>query len=269
VAARLVRSLIPPANSDPEGAVPAGPVGSAYGAHLRKQAREDHPTDDLCGAAQPLPIASHPGVAFLPIMAADLEQTSVVGEKRRLRERMRALRLVADQKEGPDAALAVVRHFLAVLPELELDAGATVAGYWPIATELDVRPLLARLHERGIRCALPAIVAGAGQLLFRRWNPTDDFEPGHSDTRQPFATAETVIPQTLLVPLLAVDGMGHRLGYGRGWYDRTLAALRGMGRAVAIGVGYGVQRIERVPAAFGDKTVDWILTERAIERVGP
>jgi 5-formyltetrahydrofolate cyclo-ligase len=208
-------------------------------------------------------------VAFSPAMSAEAEQPSVAEEKRRLRKRMRALRLVADQKEGPDAALAVTRHFLAVLPELEFDAGSTVAGYWPIATELDVRPLLARLHGRGIRCALPAVVAGDDLLVFRRWSPTDDLEPADHDTRQPFATAEVVIPQALLVPLLAVDGSGHRLGYGRGWYDRTLAALRGRGRAVAIGVGYGVQRIERVPSAIGDQTVDWILTERAVERVRP
>jgi 5-formyltetrahydrofolate cyclo-ligase len=200
-------------------------------------------------------------------MSPEAEQSPLAEEKRRLRKRMRALRLVVDQKEGPDAALAATRHFLAVLPELGLDAGSTLAGYWPIATELDVRPLLARLHARGIRCALPAIVAGNDLLVFRRWSPTDDLQPADYDTRQPFETADAVIPQALLVPLLAVDGSGHRLGYGRGWYDRTLAALRGRGRAVAIGVGYGVQQLARVPAAFGDQTVDWILTERAIERV--
>jgi 5-formyltetrahydrofolate cyclo-ligase len=187
-------------------------------------------------------------------------------EKRPLRKRMRALRLVADQKEGPDAALALIRHLLPALTELQLEDGAVFAGYWPIATEIDVRPLLARLHERGFRCALPAIV-GEQELAFRRWNPTDDLEPGEYDTRQPFATAETVTPQALLVPLLAVDGDGHRLGQGRGWYDRTLAALRARGRVVAIGVGYGVQRIARVPSTAEDQPVDWILTERSLDRV--
>jgi 5-formyltetrahydrofolate cyclo-ligase len=187
-------------------------------------------------------------------------------EKRPLRKRMRALRLVADQKEGPDAALALIRHLLPALTELQLEDGAVFAGYWPIATEIDVRPLLARLHERGFRCALPAIV-GEQELAFRRWNPTDDLEPGEYDTRQPFATAETVTPQALLVPLLAVDGDGHRLGHGRGWYDRTLAALRARGSVVAIGVGYAVQRIARVPSTAEDQAVDWILTERSLDRV--
>lgn len=179
---------------------------------------------------------------------------------------MRALRLVADQKEGPDAALALIRHVLPALPELRLKDGAVLAGYWPISTEIDVRPLLARLHERGYRCALPAIVAGEPVLAFRRWNLTDDLEPGEYDTRQPFASAEAVIPEALLAPLLAVDGEGHRLGHGRGWYDRTLAALRASGTVVTIGVGYGVQRIERVPSTPDDQAVDWILTERSLDR---
>ena len=203
----------------------------------------------------------------MPSIPANLQQPCLAEEKRRLRKRMRALRLVADQKEGPDAALALIRHVLSALPELRLKDGATVAGYWPISTEIDVRPLLARLHERGFRCALPAIVAGEPVLAFRRWDPADDLEAGEYDTRQPFGTAETVSPQALLVPLLAVDGEGHRLGHGRGWYDRTLAALRARGKVVAIGVGYGMQRIERVPWTADDQNVDWILTERSLERV--
>ena len=202
----------------------------------------------------------------MPSISPELQHPCVAEEKRRLRKRMRALRLVADQKEGPDAALALIRHVLAVLPELRLKDGAVAAGYWPIATEIDVRPLLARLHGRGFRCALPAIIAGEQHLAFRCWNPTDDLEPGEHDTRQPFATAGTVTPDALLVPLLAVDGEGHRLGHGRGWYDRTLSALRARGSVVAIGVGYGVQRIERVPSTPDDQAVDWILTERSLDR---
>jgi 5-formyltetrahydrofolate cyclo-ligase len=210
-----------------------------------------------------------PHLTPLPIMAPAPANTAIAEDKRRLRTRMRALRLVADQKEGPDAAGAVTRHLLAVLPELGIEAGSIVAGYWPIATELDVRPLLARLHERGIVCALPAIVPGNDLLVFRRWDPISELEPGEHDTRQPPVAAAAVPPDVLLVPLLAVDAVGHRLGYGRGWYDRSLAALRRQRRVIAVGVGYGVQRIERVPSTIGDQAVDWILTERAFERVGP
>jgi 5-formyltetrahydrofolate cyclo-ligase len=204
---------------------------------------------------------------FRPMTPSELNDPPVVAdEKRALREHMRKLRLVAEQKEGPDAALAVIRHVVGQLDGFGLAAGAVVAGYWPISTELDVRPLLARLEDRGLACALPAI-EGGDVLVFRRWRPTDDLEPGIYQTRQPPPTAPVVHPRLLFVPLLAVDRHGHRLGHGRGWYDRSLAALRQQGPVTAVGVGFGLQVIERVPFGPADERVDWILTERAIERV--
>ena len=102
-------------------------------------------------------------------MPAELQPLSTEERKRVLRKRMRAMRLVADQKEGPDAALAVARLALARLADLGLVPGTVIAGYWPISTELDVRPLLARLERAGMACALPAIEAGRDVLIFRRW----------------------------------------------------------------------------------------------------
>lgn len=200
-------------------------------------------------------------------MHSELDQAAVADAKRALRKRLSALRLVADQKEGPDAALAVIRHLLPRATDLGLEAGAVAAGYWPISTEIDVRPLLARLDERDVICALPCIEDGRSELVFRRWRPTDDLVAGEHDTREPAVSAAEVIPQVLFVPMLAVDRDGHRLGYGRGWYDRTLAALRRNGGAVAVGIGFGVQVWDVVPFARGDERVDWILTERALERV--
>ena len=199
-------------------------------------------------------------------MFGPIAQPSIAEAKAALRKRMRALRLVADQKEGPDAALAVVHHVLPRLDELRMTPGAVVAGYWPIATEIDVRPLLARLGERGMVCALPAIVPERDVLLFRRWDPAETLEPADYGTHQPPASAPEVVPRFVLTPLLAIDRAGHRLGYGRGWYDRTLAALRRLGEVTAIGIGYGLQCIDRVPAAADDEPVDYILTERSFER---
>jgi 5-formyltetrahydrofolate cyclo-ligase len=199
-------------------------------------------------------------------MSDQIEQQSIVEAKAALRQRMRSLRLVADQKEGPDAALAVVHHVLPKLAELGMTAGTVVAGYWPIATEIDVRPLLARLSERGMVCALPAIVPACDVLLFRRWEPTEALEPAEYGTHQPPASAPEVVPRFVLTPLLAVDRTGHRLGYGRGWYDRTLAALRRQSEITPIGIGYGLQCVDRVPAAADDEPVDYILTERSFER---
>lgn len=196
-------------------------------------------------------------------MPAEVQPPSTEARKGALRQRMRKMRLVAEQKEGPDAALAVARLALARLPDLGLVPGTVVAGYWPISTELDVRPLLARLEREGMVCALPAIEPGRDVLVFRRWHPGEPLVPGIFETFQPPATAAEVVPEALLVPLLAVDRSGGRLGHGRGWYDRTLAALRraaGASSPRAIGVCFASQVIENVPCDSRDQPVDCILT---------
>jgi 5-formyltetrahydrofolate cyclo-ligase len=203
-------------------------------------------------------------------MSIETPTPAIAEQKRALRKRMRAMRLVAEQKEGPDAALAVARLALPRLPDIGVVAGTIVAGYWPISTELDVRPLLARLEGAGVACALPAIEGERAVLVFRRWRPGEDLLAGVFETRQPPPTAPEVVPDALLVPLLAVDRAGTRLGHGRGWYDRTLAALRREagtpGRPWAIGVGFASQVLERVPCDAGDEPVDWILTGQQLLR---
>ena len=197
-------------------------------------------------------------------MPVELPSASVEERKRALRKRMRAMRLVAEQKEGPDAALAVARLALLRLADLGLLPGTIIAGYWPISTELDVRPLLARLEGTGIACALPAIEDGRDVLVFRRWHPGEPLVSGIFETFQPAPTTPEVVPAALLVPLLAVDRSGTRLGHGRGWYDRTLAALRqgagASGPPLAIGVCFASQVIEGVPCDGRDQPVDRILT---------
>ena len=188
-------------------------------------------------------------------------------EKKRLRKRMRALRLVADQKDGPGAARAVIGHVLAAMETLGIGPGVVVSGYWPIVTELDVRPLLARLDERGAVCALPVVVAADKPLLFRGWRPLDPLEPGVMGTSHPPIAAPEFVPAVVLAPLLAFDGEGYRLGHGGGYYDRSLAALRSRGPVTVVGVGFAVQRTDRVPRTDSDQPVDWILTEQALARV--
>lgn len=189
-------------------------------------------------------------------------------QKQALRIRARKMRLVADQKEGPVAAAAAAAGLLARLGEVGAEPGAVVAGYWPIATEIDDRPLLARLHERGFVCALP-VVAGRGEpLVFRRWAPLDEVEPGEHETWQPLASAPEVAPDLVIVPLVAFDADGWRLGQGVGYYDRTLAALRGRGPILAIGMAYAAQQFEAVPHGPLDQRMDWLLTERSLARAG-
>lgn len=187
-------------------------------------------------------------------------------DKQALRLRARKMRLVADQKEGPIAAAAAASHFLAGLAQFDLAPDAVVAGYWPIATEIDDRPLLARLHERGFVCALPVVTDRDAPLVFRRWAPLDPVEPGGHDTFHPPATAEAVTPDLVLVPLLAYDAAGWRLGQGAGYYDRTLAALRSAKPTCAVGIAYAAQRFDAVPHGSLDQPMDWLLSEQSLAK---
>lgn len=185
----------------------------------------------------------------------------LVAEKRTLRQRIEALRLVVDQKDGPDAARAIMQHFLANRTALGIRPGMVVSGYWPMSTEIDVRPLLAHLEQHQLICALPVVVARNAPLIFRRWHPSDPLENGVFETMHPVAGAPEVRPDVVIAPLLAVDPEGYRLGQGGGYYDRTLSVLRREGPVVVVGVGYKVQLVERVPRGPLDQKVDWILTD--------
>ncbi len=191
---------------------------------------------------------------------------SVTEDKAHLRRKMRSLRLIADQKQGPDAAVALMRHVLTRLDDLGIGRGSVVAGYWPIDTEIDVRPLLARLHERDVGCALPVVVGRDAPLLFRRWCPEDELEAGAHGTWHPRPSRETLRPRILFVPLLAFDRTGYRLGHGGGYYDRTLAALRAEGPTTAIGAAYAIQRADHVPRGPRDQPLDWVVTEESLTR---
>ncbi|MBN4016463.1 5-formyltetrahydrofolate cyclo-ligase [Rhodospirillaceae bacterium AH-315-P19] len=155
------------------------------------------------------------------------------------------------------------------------DAGAkivggakAVGGYWPIGDEIDPRPLLKALDEAGWRCALPVVVKVGSPLCFRAWRPGDALEPGAHAIPAPLAAAAMVTPTLLLVPLLAFDRSGHRLGYGGGYYDRTLAALRGAGALLAVGLAYAGQELAAVPTAGDDVALDWVVTECEAIRIG-
>lgn len=143
--------------------------------------------------------------------------------------------------------------------------GAVIAGYWPIGDELDLRPLLAALAATGAQVALPVVVERRAPLDFRLWRADDALEPGAHGTWHPPLSAPAVVPTLLLVPLLAFDDDGWRLGYGGGYYDRTLAALKP--GIIAVGVGYAAQRVEKLPHDERDQRLDWILTEASLHQV--
>ena len=137
-----------------------------------------------------------------------------------------------------------------------------IAGYWPIRDEIDCRPALERLNERGYQIALPAVESESQILAFRAWKPGDTLEGGPFGTFQPNRKALVLTPDMLLLPLVAFDQLGHRLGYGSGYYDRTIEALRFGGSVIAIGVGYDDQEVENIPWEGHDQVMDAVVTER-------
>jgi 5-formyltetrahydrofolate cyclo-ligase len=138
--------------------------------------------------------------------------------------------------------------------------GKIIAGYWPLGDELDCRPALEAVSAAGAQVALP-VVAGQGQvLIFRTWKPGDTLDQGPFGTMHPGTRAPVVCPQVLLVPLIAFDLEGNRLGYGAGYYDRTISTLRANGGVSAIGLAYDCQRVDVVPVDTHDQPLDGVLT---------
>jgi len=178
--------------------------------------------------------------------------------KSRLRRQAEAHR--ADLGAGGFAP-ALARNFLDRVP---WRPDQLISGYVPMRSEADVLPLMRALAERGVRLALPVVPGKAAPLLFRLWLPDQRLEPGLFETMQPPADAETVEPDLLLIPLLAFDAGGARLGYGGGYYDRTLAALRRRRRIVAVGIGFEAQMVPHLPTAAHDQRLDFMVTEQGV-----
>jgi len=161
--------------------------------------------------------------------------------------------------EFPDAAAALAAHFHESVP---LPRAAVVSGYWPLPGELDIRPLMHQIHEAGHRIALPVVKAKGQPLLFRHWTPGTPLIQGAFKVMTPPEGAPELDPQVLLVPLLAFDKTGYRLGYGGGFYDRTLALLQ----VPSIGIAYAGQEAASLPHQAHDRTLDMVLTEQGIRR---
>ncbi len=170
------------------------------------------------------------------------------------RARAKVLRAACKPAMGEALAAQVLTH-------CPPPAGAVVAGFWPIGDEIDIRFLLNALAARGYEIGLPETPPRGAALVFRRWTPGAALLPGRFGTQHP--DGAPVSPDFVLVPLLAFDVVGNRLGYGGGYYDRTLAMLP---NAFRLGCAYAVQEFPKLPTEPTDLKLHAVATERSLRR---
>lgn len=189
---------------------------------------------------------------------ADTDSADLAELKKRTRQQAKRQRAEA-AAHAPDAGQRLRDHLLA---EVAFPDAVTVSAYWPMGDEIDPLPTLHACHARGHPIGLPVMPGQAQPLRFRRWTPALELASGGFGTRIPPETEPEVVPEILLVPLLAFDRRGFRLGYGGGFYDRTLEALRARNpRTTAIGVAFAGQEIPEVPIDANDQRLDRVMTE--------
>jgi 5-formyltetrahydrofolate cyclo-ligase len=143
-----------------------------------------------------------------------------------------------------------------------ISASVIVSGFMPLKSEISPLPLMQRLAEHGARLALPRIVRRGQPLSMRAWQFGGPLDRGQWGIREPAPDAPEVDPDILLVPLLAFDRTGHRIGYGAGYYDLTIARLRTLKRITAVGIAFAAQEVPEIPKTPRDERLDLVLTER-------
>lgn len=189
----------------------------------------------------------------------------IIAAKIKARRTAAIVRDAAHERVGADAAVKLASHRFPVHPAAGHSA---VSAFFPHISEIDTRSLLGRLAGEGWTTALPIVIAKGQPLEFRQWWPGAPTVTGVMGIPRPPDSSPLVEPDVLLVPMLAFDREGYRLGYGGGFYDRTLEKLRGMKRTVAIGVAYAAQEVDSVPHDGHDQRLDFVMTEAEVFACG-
>ncbi len=188
------------------------------------------------------------------------QSISIETAKAELRATAQARRdaLPADERKAAAETIAARKFPLAI-------ARATIiSGFMPLKSEINPLPLLQKLAESDARLALPAIAGRGKPLIMRAWEFGAPLDRGQWGIREPKPDAPEVEPDILLVPLLAFDRAGYRLGYGAGYYDMTIHRLRALKPATAIGIAFAVQEVPKIPTTPRDERLDLVLTEREV-----
>lgn len=185
------------------------------------------------------------------------EPADILEAKTALRARMKAWRAGLGADAMTRAAEAVAGHGLAFL---DIAEQAVISGFASLPEEFRVWPLLRRLHGEGRALAMPVMQGKGRPLLFRAWAPGDAMDKAVWGIAEPKPEKAQLEPDIVLAPLLAFDAAGRRLGYGGGFYDRTLRGLRARKPIVVVGLALDEQRIDAVPHLDYDERLDWVLT---------
>ena len=185
---------------------------------------------------------------------------NISSEKAELRVAAQARRdaLPADVRKIAAETIAARKFPLAITP------GTIISGFMPLKSEINPLPLMQKLAEAGARLALPTIAGRGKPLIMRAWQFGAPLDRGQWGIREPKPDAPQVEPDILLVPLLAFDREGFRLGYGAGYYDMTIHRLRALKPVTAVGIAFAAQEVPKIPTTPRDERLDLVLTEREV-----
>lgn len=191
-------------------------------------------------------------------MTSAAEEAALAEDKAAARKVAGKVRAEAHKTLATTAAENMAATGLGFLTDKAL---GVASGFYPYRTEIDLRPMLGALSDGGWTTCLPIVKGDGIPLDFKAWAPGDETIPGAWNIPIPAPEAEDVEPDIMLVPLLAFDRAGYRLGYGGGFYDRTIEKLRAVKPMVTIGIAFSAQEVAQVIRGPYDQPLDWILTE--------
>ncbi len=184
--------------------------------------------------------------------------------KAALRRQAHATRAALPAEDRADAARQVAAHFF---EQVAYDPADVIAGYWRIRDELDCQPILIRLMDSGQKVVLPVVQGDEAPLDLRVWEADAPLYEAGFGTLAPSDMAPRARPDLVLMPLLGFDAQGTRLGYGGGYYDRTLAALPK--KPMLVGLAFSVQELSHIPRQSHDVPLDAVVTENGVRFFGP
>ena len=185
--------------------------------------------------------------------------------KTTLRKRLSSLRKSLSKEERDLAANALLRHDISALG---FHNGSILSGYYPIRSEFNCLPFLEKIRKLDLAIALPVVQCDGKGLLFREWTSHTNLVSGDLNILTPDQSSDIVLPDALLIPLLAFDRSGYRLGYGKGHYDRTIADLKTKKNVTLIGIAFDFQEVDAVPHDQFDQRLEWILTPSGLQKLG-